>query len=257
MEAKCTIDTGNMQGNIVSRAFVEELGYSESSFHKLTNAEKEGGTGITGHKLTPEGAVYLTWYHNKSTRVFRDMRFLISQHPMYDLIIGARSIQKNNILDVPNLMIASVSRTHFKDNQGAFGISSQYKPSTKTNKPIDPKETDKRDQKLKEHGQREELISKLEEQLAEAEADEDTELIEELHRKLAEYEEIYDTTENKPEDNVPKVQGDGDKAPPYKEPDEPLGSKILPSTTGSSGVFKPNMAKKRNPPNTPKDPKPK
>ena len=103
--AKCTIDTGNMQGNIVSREFVVEvLGFSDANFHELTASEKEGGAGVTGDKLIPEGAIYLTWYHNKSTRVFRNMRFLISPHPHYDLIIGARSIQKHNLLDVPNLM---------------------------------------------------------------------------------------------------------------------------------------------------------
>lgn len=31
------------------------------------------------------------------------MRFLISEHPMYDLIIGSQSIHQNRILDVPNL----------------------------------------------------------------------------------------------------------------------------------------------------------
>lgn len=104
-EAKCTIDTGNLQGNIVSRTFLfNVLGYSEADFQKLTTGEENGGTGITGHKLIPDGGINLTWYHNNSTRVFRDMRFLISEHPMYDLIIGAHSIQENNILDVPNLM---------------------------------------------------------------------------------------------------------------------------------------------------------
>lgn len=107
-EAKCTIDTGNLQGNIVSRTFlIDVLGYSEANFHKLTKEEEDGGTGITGHRLIPDGAIYLTWYHSNSTRVFRDMRFLVSEHPMYDLIIGARSIRKNNILDVPNLMNTS------------------------------------------------------------------------------------------------------------------------------------------------------
>jgi hypothetical protein len=110
-EAKCTIDTGNLQGNIVSRAFaVDVLGYTEQDFHNLTNDEVEGGAGVTGHKLIPDGAIYLTWYHSNSTRVFRDMRFLISEHPMYDLIIGARSIQKNRILDVPNLMTTGAIR---------------------------------------------------------------------------------------------------------------------------------------------------
>lgn len=59
---------------------------------------------MTGHRLVPEGAIYLTWYHKKSTRVFHNMRFLISEQPMYDLIIGARSIQEHGIQDVPNLM---------------------------------------------------------------------------------------------------------------------------------------------------------
>ncbi|TGO18460.1 hypothetical protein BPAE_0382g00050 [Botrytis paeoniae] len=107
--AKCTIDTGNMQGNIVSRDFVENvLEYSEANFVRLTAEEKEGGFGITGDKLVPEGAIYLTWYHSKSTRVFHEMRFLISPHSQCDLIIGARSILKDNLLSVPNL-IATVS----------------------------------------------------------------------------------------------------------------------------------------------------
>ncbi|KAH8672830.1 hypothetical protein BGZ60DRAFT_285843 [Tricladium varicosporioides] len=105
LEAKCTIDTGNMQGNIVSRKFVEEvLGYPESAFCPLTKEEEVGATGITGHQLIPECAVYLTWYHKKSTRIFRNMRFLVSPNEMCDLIIGAQSIQKHKVLDVPNLM---------------------------------------------------------------------------------------------------------------------------------------------------------
>ena len=94
-----------MQGNIVSRKFVEDvLQYSESNFSELTKDEKNGGTGITGHTLIPDGAIYLTWYHKKSTRVFRNMRFLISPNDHCDLVIGARSIQKHRLLDVPNLM---------------------------------------------------------------------------------------------------------------------------------------------------------
>ncbi|ESZ93178.1 hypothetical protein SBOR_6457 [Sclerotinia borealis F-4128] len=109
--AKCTLDTGNMQGDIVSREFVEKiLEYSELNFVPLTEEEKEGGFGVTGHKLVPEGAIYLTWYHNKSTRVFHDMRFLISPHSQCDLIIGARSIQKYNLLGVPNLMATTNTR---------------------------------------------------------------------------------------------------------------------------------------------------
>lgn len=89
----------------MSREFVEKvLEYSAENFHKLTEDEELGGKGVTGHTLIPDGAIYLTWYHKKSTRVFRNMRFLISPISNYDLIIGARSIKKDNILDVPNLM---------------------------------------------------------------------------------------------------------------------------------------------------------
>ncbi|KAA8568605.1 hypothetical protein EYC84_007620 [Monilinia fructicola] len=111
--AKCTFDTGNMQGDIVSREFVEKvLEYPESNFVPLTVEEKEGGFGVTGHKLVPEGAIYLTWYHRKSTRVFHNMRFLISPHPQCDLIIGARSIKKYNLLGVLNLMTTSAKVAH-------------------------------------------------------------------------------------------------------------------------------------------------
>ncbi|KAE8447981.1 hypothetical protein EG329_009904 [Mollisiaceae sp. DMI_Dod_QoI] len=104
--AKCTIDTGNMLGNIVSRHFVEEvLQCPKSSIQKLTKEEEKGGTGITGDLYIPEGAIDLTWYHKNSTRVFRDMRFLISPTKQCDLIIGARSIHKENILSVPCLMV--------------------------------------------------------------------------------------------------------------------------------------------------------
>jgi hypothetical protein len=95
----------NMQGNIVSRELVEDvLEYSKSNFSELTNEEKNGGMGITGHKLIPEGAIYLTWYQKKSTRVFRNMCFLISPNQHCDLIIGARSILKDGLLSVPNVL---------------------------------------------------------------------------------------------------------------------------------------------------------
>lgn len=90
----------------MSRAFVTDvLRYPESQFQPLTKAEEAGGIGVTGHKLIPQGAISLTWYHSNSTRVFRDMRFLISEHPIYDVILGTRSIHQNRILDVPNLMV--------------------------------------------------------------------------------------------------------------------------------------------------------
>jgi len=122
-----------MQGNIVSRDFVETvLEYSPSHFSQLTEEEKEGGSGITGHKLIPTGAIYLTWYHKKSTRVFRNMRFLISPNQHCDLIIGARSILKDRLLDVPNLMSeAGLGRTLVKGQQpgGVYSFPLSHLPS--------------------------------------------------------------------------------------------------------------------------------
>jgi len=103
----------------VSREFVERvLEYPPKRFRKLTKEEERGGTGITGDLHVPEGAIYLTWYHKNSTRVFRDMRFLISPSSDCDLIIGARSIQKDGILNVPCLMADSHSsgnKTRLRD----------------------------------------------------------------------------------------------------------------------------------------------
>jgi hypothetical protein len=114
--AKCTIDTGNMQGNIVSRDFVENvLEFPFTSLEKLTGEEQKGGTSITGDLHTPLGAIHLTWYYSSSTRVFRNMRFLISPAPHCDMIIGAQSIQREKILSVPCLMGGPVG-----DQEGAW-----------------------------------------------------------------------------------------------------------------------------------------
>jgi hypothetical protein len=127
-EAKCTIDTGNQQGNIVSREFVlNVLQFPESHFKPLTEKEKRGGTGYTGHTMVPEHAIYLTWYHKKSTRVFRNMRFLISPNEHCDLIIGVHSIREHNLLSVPNLMANPnghhLSRTAVKEGGQQEGTS--------------------------------------------------------------------------------------------------------------------------------------
>ncbi|KAG4421006.1 hypothetical protein IFR04_005875 [Cadophora malorum] len=110
MPAKCTIDSGNMQGNIVSRHFVLDiLEFSEANFCELTEEEKQGGRTVTGELFVPEGAIYLDWYHENSTRVFRSMRFLVSPHAHCDLIIGARSIIKDKLLGVPNFNVGGVT----------------------------------------------------------------------------------------------------------------------------------------------------
>jgi hypothetical protein len=132
--AKCTIDTGSLQGNIVSRKLVETLGFSPSDFEKLTEDEERGGSGITGDPHIPQGAIYLTWYHNNSTRVFRDMRFLVSPSESCDMIVGAWSIQKDKILDVPCLPLGRPSQSNMvaftpdKDD-GMFPVSFHISPT--------------------------------------------------------------------------------------------------------------------------------
>ena len=131
--AKCTIDTGNLQGNIVSRDFAEKvLGFPSSSFGELTKEEEIGGTGIMGEQHIPLSVIHLTWYHNNSTRVFRDMRFLVSPAPHCDLIIGAWSIQKDRILGVPCLTLTKPSDTLILANlprhKGMFTITHVFLP---------------------------------------------------------------------------------------------------------------------------------
>ena len=123
-----------MQGNIVSREFVEKvLGFPSSSFGKLTKEEESGGTGITGEPHIPQGTINLTWYHNNSIRVFRDMRFLILPAQHYDIIIGAWSIQKDKILDVPCLAVNRPSKGNLTlvnepNNKGMLAIMYPLSP---------------------------------------------------------------------------------------------------------------------------------
>jgi hypothetical protein len=106
IEARCTIDTGNMQGNFVSTALVQNLGVTESDIRALTGAEQQPSRSVTGKFIKPVGAIYLTWFHKRnSARIFRNMRFLIADDAPYDMVIGARSIQKNGLLNTPNLVI--------------------------------------------------------------------------------------------------------------------------------------------------------
>lgn len=49
--ALCALDTGNLQGNFVSRQLVERLGYSELDIRELREDEKREAVGITNDKL--------------------------------------------------------------------------------------------------------------------------------------------------------------------------------------------------------------
>ncbi|KAI9643502.1 hypothetical protein NHQ30_008121 [Ciborinia camelliae] len=97
--ANCTVDTGNILGNLVSKQFVESL--LELNTKPLTRKERHIAQSITEGPV-PEYAVYLTWYHKHSTRVFHNMRFLVTNETPYDLVLGARSIQKDGIMLIPS-----------------------------------------------------------------------------------------------------------------------------------------------------------
>lgn len=133
--AQCTVDTGNLQGNTVSREFLlNTLRYPESAIERLKDSEKRGGVSTTGDILVPEGACHLTWYHSKSTQVFRGMRFLISPNPRCDLVIGARSIERHNLLSPPNLMVDKIT---IDDPDGTFMEYEAYGSSSLTRN-LDP-----------------------------------------------------------------------------------------------------------------------
>jgi len=99
-QARCTFDTGCLQGNIVSLDLARRLGYTK--FDKLKTREQNGGMTVMGGTLRPEGAVHLTWYHNSSALVFKDMRFLVLADANVDLLIGAHAIVKYNLMSPPN-----------------------------------------------------------------------------------------------------------------------------------------------------------
>jgi hypothetical protein len=102
-QVQCSIDTGCLQGNIVSLELARSLGYTK--FDKLTPREQNGGTTVTGDTPRPEGAIRLSWYHSSSAQVFKDMRFLVLANANADLVIGAHSIVKHNLLSPPNFQM--------------------------------------------------------------------------------------------------------------------------------------------------------
>ena len=106
-EGRCNFDTGCLQGNIVSLAFVEKLGFTPSDFKALTHKEEFGGFSATGHRIDPIGALKLTWYHESSVKIFTNMRFLVIKDANYDLIVGSDSLYKHKLIgqvnfDMPN-----------------------------------------------------------------------------------------------------------------------------------------------------------
>ena len=111
-EAKCIIDTGNSQGNTISKDFcLETLKFTEADFKPLAISEKNEGFAMNGCSVIASAAVELSWYHESSAKVFRDMLFLVLEETICDMTIGAKTISKHKLVNEPNLgLVASVDR---------------------------------------------------------------------------------------------------------------------------------------------------
>jgi len=111
-EAKCIIDTGNSQGNTVSKDFcLQTLKFTEADFKPLTISEKNEGFAMNGCSVTAVAAVELSWFHASGVKVFRDMRFLVLEETICDMTIGAETIAKYKLVNEPNLgIVASGNR---------------------------------------------------------------------------------------------------------------------------------------------------
>lgn len=101
---RCLLDTGCLQGNIVSEHLVESLGFTPSDYEPLSSMEKQGGQTMTGEACPVDGAILLSWHHNSSPVHYRQMRFLVSSRAQVDMIVGTRSIIKHNLMAPPVFM---------------------------------------------------------------------------------------------------------------------------------------------------------
>lgn len=97
------LDTACHQGNIISESLARRLGFEE--FEPLSSRESKGGSVATGHIHHVIGAIHLTWFHNTSPKMYNDMRFLVSETADVELVVGAQSILRNNLISPPNLGI--------------------------------------------------------------------------------------------------------------------------------------------------------
>jgi hypothetical protein len=115
---KCMIDTGNLQGNLVSKGLLtQHLRYRESDFLKLKKYEREG-VSPSGHLVVPEAAIKLDWYHPSSSVVYRGMRFLVVPSENCELVLCARTIDEHKILTPPNFMNADHNVVQTKEPEG-------------------------------------------------------------------------------------------------------------------------------------------
>jgi len=102
-EGRCVLDTACLQGNIISAEFAQRLGFTE--FRALRPREESGGTVATGNIHKVSGAIHVSWFHCTSAKVYRDMRFLVSESAQVDMVIGTHSIVRHQLISPPNLFV--------------------------------------------------------------------------------------------------------------------------------------------------------
>lgn len=74
----------------------------EADYRELSDVESREAITLAGQPFPVEAAILLSWHHNTSLKRFRQMRFLISsQAKTYDMVIGAQTIYKYNLLSQP------------------------------------------------------------------------------------------------------------------------------------------------------------
>ncbi|KAF2464167.1 uncharacterized protein BDR25DRAFT_346844 [Lindgomyces ingoldianus] len=102
-EGRCVLDTACLQGNIISIEFAHRLGFTQ--FKSLKPRERNGGIVASGNIHNVSGAIHVSWYHCTSSKVFRNMRFLVSESAPVDMVIGTHSIVRHQLISPPNLFI--------------------------------------------------------------------------------------------------------------------------------------------------------
>lgn len=112
---RCTFDTGCLQGNIISRTTANRLGFHR--FESLDSSEERDGHGITGHPHSVIGAIHLTWYTSTSPKMFTKMRFLVSESEAFELVVGAASIIRHNIISPPNFGVTDFDAKQERERQ--------------------------------------------------------------------------------------------------------------------------------------------
>ncbi|KAF1972001.1 hypothetical protein BU23DRAFT_599930 [Bimuria novae-zelandiae CBS 107.79] len=123
--ARCVLDTASIIGNIISADLARRLGFGNDDFKPLNRSEQTS-VDLTGSSVQFLGAILISWFHNTSPRVFRNMRCLVSERLAVDLVVGTRTIIQNNLLTPQN---EAFSSSRLKQGHGLTRSEAHEAPS--------------------------------------------------------------------------------------------------------------------------------